>query len=106
MLPKRTAVPLAALALFWKPVPGVERTTPRGELELKNPGGRALGASKVSGTASQLISRRPEPKVPMTLGLRPPPRSALKASIAAWMAGPLAPAALRITWAGAAPAAA
>src|SRR6266481_1813634 len=50
-----------ALALTWKPVPGVPKTTPRGELTLKKFAGRLFGAERASGTPSQLISRRPEP---------------------------------------------
>src|SRR5205809_6333970 len=106
MLPKRTAVPLAALALFWNPVPGVETTTPRGELVLKKLAGKALGESNWSGTPSQLISRRPPPKEPATLAFNPPPKSARNASTVAWMAAALAPEALRTTCAEAAPAAA
>jgi hypothetical protein len=63
MLPNSTAL-IPALALTWKPVPGVEKTTPRGELTLKKVAGRAFGAEKASGTPSQLISRRPLPKLP------------------------------------------
>ncbi|MEJ7669268.1 MAG: hypothetical protein WKH97_11140 [Casimicrobiaceae bacterium] len=46
-----------ALALTWNPVPGVPKTTPRGELTLKKLAGRLLGAESASGTPSQLISR-------------------------------------------------
>ena len=71
MLPNSTA-PAAALALTWKPAPGVENTTPRGELLLKKLAGRLLGAASASGTPSQLISRRPEPKLPATLAFSGP----------------------------------
>src|SRR5262249_32272655 len=72
--PNRTGVlvGLTSFALTANPVPGVEYTAPRGELELKNPAGNWFGEENVSGTASQLISRRPEPTVPATFGFSPP----------------------------------
>src|SRR6266542_4336777 len=84
MFPNRTGVRvgLPVLALAWKPLPGVEKTTPRGEFELKKLAGRLLGEEKESGTPSQLISRRPEAKVPPT-PLLAPPRSARNRSTAA-----------------------
>jgi hypothetical protein len=41
-------------------------------LTLKKLGGRLFGAAEPFGTPSQLISRRPEPNEPGTLGLRVP----------------------------------
>ena len=84
MLPNSTGVPDAAVALTWKPVPGVPKITPRGEFALKKFAGRLLGAESASGTPSQLISRRPVPKLPGTLGFRVP-SDVLKASTVAWM---------------------
>src|SRR4029453_4611193 len=81
-----------ALALTWKPDPAVAKTAPRGEFTLKKSAGRRFGAANASGTPSQLISRRPEPKGPATLGLSAP-RSARYASTADWMAAALVPAA-------------
>src|SRR5437867_7429736 len=72
MLPNSTGVTLPAFALTWKPVPEVERTTPRGEFTLKKFAGRLFGAANVSGTPSQLISRRPSPKLPATFGFKAP----------------------------------
>src|SRR5215470_2121698 len=72
MLPNLTGTPEAAFALTWKPAPGVENTTPRGELTLKKFGGKAFGEKNASGTPSQLISRRPVPNEPATFGLRLP----------------------------------
>ena len=72
MFPKSTSVPLAAVALTWNPVPGVEKTTPRRLFELKKLAGRRFGAAKASGTPSQLISRRPVPKEPATFGFSVP----------------------------------
>src|SRR5437879_4024907 len=63
---------IPALPLTWKPVPGVEKTTPRGELTLKKLAGRRLGAADVSGTPSQLISRRPEVNDVAMFGFRGP----------------------------------
>jgi len=39
---------------------------------LKKLAGRRFGAANASGTASQLISRRPLPKEPATLGFKVP----------------------------------
>ena len=72
MLPNSTGVPLAAVALTWKPVPPVVKTTPRGEFVLKKLGGNRFGAENASGTPSQLISRRPLPKEPATFGFKVP----------------------------------
>src|SRR5947199_2195965 len=63
---------MPALALTRTADPGVENTAPRGELTLKKSGGRLLGSARLLGTPSQLISRRPEGKLPATLGLSPP----------------------------------
>src|SRR6266496_1611630 len=71
-----------------------DSTTPLGEVALKKLAGNAFGAEALSGTPSQLISRRPLPNEPAWLGLRVP-RSARKASTAAWIAAGLAPAASR-----------
>src|SRR3954462_13601207 len=79
MLPKLTGAP-PAFALTSKPVPGVMKTTPRGELALKKLSGSELGAEKESGTPSQLISRRTPPNEPFAPATVPPPRSVLKAS--------------------------
>src|SRR6266545_2424919 len=98
MFPNRTGVRvgLPVLALAWKPLPGVEKTTPRGEFELKKLAGKLLGEEKESGTPSQLISRRPEAKVPPT-PLLAPPRSARNWSTAAWIDAGDSPVAWRIT---------
>src|SRR3954466_15797314 len=72
-----------AFALTWKPVPGVEKTAPRGLLTLKKLAGRLFGAATLSGTPSQLISRRaPVPSLnrPFAPAAVPPPRSVRKAS--------------------------
>ena len=90
MLPNSTGVPDAAVALTWKPVPGVPKITPRGEFALKKFAGRLLGAENPSGTPSQLISRRPVPKLPLTLGFSVP-SAVLKASTVDWMPAGFAP---------------
>src|SRR6266536_690813 len=92
MLPNLSGVfvGLALSALTWKPVPGVKKTTPRGELALKKLAGKLFGAAKASGTPSQLISRRPSGNEPATLGLRTP-RKLRKPSTAAWISAALAP---------------
>ncbi len=64
-------------------MPGVEKTTPRGEFTLKKFAGKLLGADRASGTPSQLISRRTPPKEPFAPATVPPPRSTRKASRAA-----------------------
>ena len=79
-----------------KPVPDVENTTPRGELELKKFAGSAAGDANASGTPSQLISRLPVPGVVPLFGFNVP-RSERNASTAAWIAAALAPAAERTT---------
>src|SRR4030095_4159973 len=84
-----------SLALTWKPDPGVKKTTPRGEFLLKKLAGRLFGDEKPSGTASQLISRRPsskEPPTPLFL-----PRKFLKPSTSAWMSAGVDPAASKTT---------
>src|SRR3954465_14295226 len=96
MLPKFTGVPLAAVALTWKPEPGVEKTTPRGEFTLKKFAGNGFGAEAASGTPSQFISRRPLPNEPATFGFKVP-RLARKASTVPWMAAALGPLALKVT---------
>src|SRR5262245_36833302 len=92
MLPYSTGVfvGLELSALSWKPVPGVKKTAPRGELALKKLAGRLFGAENASGTPSQLISRRPLGNDPATFGLRTP-RKVRKASTAAWMSAGSAP---------------
>src|SRR5438046_2945593 len=69
-----------ALALTRKPVPGVENTAPRGELALKKLAGMLLGSERISGTPSQLISRRRPPKEPLAPATVPPPTAVRKAS--------------------------
>jgi len=85
-------------ALTWKPDPGVKKTTPRGEFELKKLAGRLLGAAKPSGTPSQLISRRPFANEPATFGFRLP-RSIRNASTAAWISAGASPDPWRSSWA-------
>src|SRR6266496_4175620 len=80
-----------ALALTWKPVPGVEKTVPRGEFTLKKSAGKLLGAERASGTPSQLISRRMPPKDPLAPATVPPPRSTRNASRAEVMAAAFVP---------------
>src|ERR1041385_8739118 len=91
MLPKRTGVLVgfSRSALTLNPVPGVKKTTPRGELALKKFGGRKLGSATASGTASQLISRRPVPNEPPTPLLFP--KKVLNAFTSAKMSEGLAP---------------
>src|SRR5947209_6976787 len=89
MVPKRTGA-MPALALTRTADPGVEKTAPRGELTLKNSGGRLLGSARLLGTPSQLISRRPVGKLPATLGLSPP-KLARNASTTGCRAAALAP---------------
>src|SRR4051812_17530435 len=79
MSPKRTWAPsgleLSALTATWSP--GVRSTAPRARgalVALKNVGGRAWGAANWSGTASQLISRRPPPWRPGAPPLSVPSR--------------------------------
>src|SRR5690349_1486600 len=81
------------LALTWKPVPGVEKTAPRGEVVLKKSAGRLLGADLASGTPSQLISRRNPPNEPLAPAVVPPPRSVRNASRAGVTAAAFGPAA-------------
>src|SRR5438045_1712140 len=92
---------IPALALTWKPVPGVLKITPRGELTLKKLAGRLFGAERASGTPSQLISRRRPPKEPFAPATVPPPRSVRKASRAGVMAAAFEPEPLLTTCAGA-----
>src|SRR5437867_13140459 len=91
MLPNRTGVfvGLESSALTWNPVPGVKKTTPRGELKLKKLAGKLLGAATASGTPSQLISRRPSGNDPPTPLLAP--RNVRKALTVARMSDGLAP---------------
>jgi hypothetical protein len=91
--PEERPVAPPALALTRKPVPGVLNTAPRGELALKKFPGRRLGSATVSGTPSQLISRRRPPKEPFATATLPPPTAARKASRVAVIAAGLAPAA-------------
>src|SRR4030095_15357439 len=81
---------MPALALTWNPVPGGENTAPRGEFTLKKSAGRLFGAESASGTPSQLISRRPLPNEPATLGFNVP-RSFRKASTDAAISGAVLP---------------
>src|SRR6266699_3003538 len=65
------------------PVPGVEKTTPRGELTLKKSGLSRLGASLAAGTPSQLISRRApvaSENNPLAPATTPPPKATRYAS--------------------------
>src|SRR5580765_2869636 len=96
MFPNRTGVRVAlpVLALTWKPLPGVAKTAPRGEFELKKFAGRLLGEETASPTPSQLISRRPPANVP-PIPLLPPPRSARNWSTEAWMDAGVGPVASR-----------
>src|SRR5687768_10290750 len=97
--PKRTAVVVGLLesaltlkrfnALFVSSST-VLKTMPRGLFELKKFGGRKFGAAAVSGTPSQLISRRPEVKLPPT-PLLTPPRSARNVSTMACSSAGFAP---------------
>src|SRR5919197_6135871 len=92
MLPNRTGT-TPSFALTATPVPGVANSAPRGEFTLKKLFGSRFGAEKLSGTASQFISRLPVPNEPATLGLRVP-RSALKRfsdGVIAAASGPDAP---------------
>jgi hypothetical protein len=71
----------------------VENKTPRGESELKKSAGSLLGAEKLSGTPSQLISRRPvanEPSTPLLL-----PKALRKSSTADWIVAAFGPTAFR-----------
>ena len=61
------------LALTRTPRPGVENSAPRPR---NWSSGRLAGAARSSGTASQLISRRPEACEPGVVPLLTPPRSA------------------------------
>src|SRR5262249_53672897 len=65
----------------------------------KKSAARLLGAAELSGTPSQLISRRPVANV-LPTPLLAPPRSVRNWSTIAWMAVGSAPAALRTTAAG------
>ena len=70
MSPNRTgvAVGFESSALTRIDVPGVLKIAPRGEVTLKKFPGRSFGAAKLSGTPSQLISRRPDANDPATFG--------------------------------------
>ena len=78
--PNTVGVMPPALALTRKPVPGVLNTAPRGELTLKKLAGMAFGSARMSGTPSQLISRRRPPKEPFAPATVPPPTAMRKAS--------------------------
>src|SRR5207302_5691721 len=82
------------LPLTSKPLPAVAKTAPRGEVVLKKSAGSAFGAALLSGTPSQLISRRPEPTEPAVFALSVP-RLVRKESTVDWMAAALAPVASR-----------
>src|SRR3954470_3968318 len=87
--------------LTMNPVPGVEKSTPRGEFTLKKVAGRLFGAAKFAGTPSQLISRRTPPKEPLAPAVVPPPKSSRKASRVAVISVAVAPVAVRtVTCAG------
>src|SRR5262249_51855303 len=75
---------------------GVLNTTPRGEFTLKKLAGRGLGSERVSGTPSQLISRRMPPKEPFAPATVPPPTAARKASRVGVIEAALGPAASKI----------
>src|SRR6476661_3169758 len=98
MSPNSTGVlvGLEESALTWNPVPGVEKTTPRGEFTLKKFAGRLFGAAEASGTPSQLISRRPLAKEPATLAFNVP-RAVRSASTVVWIPAAFAPVALNVT---------
>src|SRR5882757_3666954 len=78
--PNRGGVAGPALALTRKPVPGVLKTTPRGEFTLKKLAGSKFGSENKSGTPSQLISRRRPPRSPFAPATAPPPTADRKAS--------------------------
>src|SRR5678815_4111900 len=82
-----------ALALTRKPVPGVLKTTPRGEFTLKKLAGSAFGSENISGTPSQLISRLKPPNEPFAPAMVPPPTEARNASRVGVIAAGFAPAA-------------
>ena len=90
--PKRVGVAAPAFALTRNPVPGVEKTAPRGELALKKLAGRRFGSEKESGTPSQLISRRRPPKEPLAPATEPPPTAVRKLSRVGVMAAGVGPA--------------
>src|SRR5436190_20083100 len=98
MLEKSAGAPTAGLPLTWKALPGPENTTPRGELTLKKLAGKLFGAEKASGTPSQLISRRPLPTEPATLGFKAP-RPTRNESTVLWILAAFAPTAENTTWA-------
>src|SRR4051812_11848783 len=87
MLPNSTGCPDVAFALTSNPVPGVENVTPRGELTLKKFAGRLFGADNASGTPSQLISRRPLPKLPAALAFSVPSAVRYASTVACMFAG-------------------
>src|SRR3954464_6346484 len=99
MLPKLAAAgwpgPLSVGApLTMKPTPPVRNTMPRGEFELKKLAGRLLGAAKLAGTPSQLISRRAPVaslKEPLGPGVVPPPNATRYWSMDAWISAGVAP---------------
>ena len=64
------------------PTPGVEKSTPCGELTLKKSGGRTLGDDMAAGTPSQLISRRPAPVEPATFGFNGPSAAGNESTVA------------------------
>src|ERR1051325_5471628 len=80
-------------------VPGVLKTTPRGEVTLKKLAARKFGSAEASGTASQLISRRTPPKLPFAPATVPPPRSALNKSRIAVIEAAFGPAPDLTNWA-------
>src|SRR5207248_8091362 len=89
--PNSGGVAPPAFALTRKPVPGVEKTAPRGELTLKKLAGGGLGSADASGTPSQLISRRRPPKEPFAPATVPPmsARNWSRAVVAAASPAPL-----------------
>src|SRR3954454_19405678 len=99
IFPNRTGTPLAVLELTWNGCaitpstngPAVEvNITPRGLLKLKKSAASDPGADTLSGTPSQLISRRPDVNDCLTFGLSCP-RSARNWSTAVWIAAGLFP---------------
>src|SRR3954471_18605385 len=101
MFPKSTGTPSVAAPLTWKPAPGVEKITPRGEFTLKKFAARLFGAAEAAGTPSQLISRRTPPNDPFAPAVVPPLRSKRNESRALTRVASfaVAPVADRTTWA-------
>src|SRR5262245_11017535 len=90
--PNSGGVAPPAFALTRNPVPGVEYTSPRGELLLKKLVGKGFGSATASGTPSQLISRRTPPNEPFAPAVVPPPTAVRNASRVGVIAAGFAPA--------------